>query len=163
MIEIMLALTLILSSPSFEEGGMLPRRFSGYGEDVSPELVLENLSEDAKTLVISFCDEDMPFTNEYCHWICWNIPATDHIPENIPAGAKIEEPFQAVQGIGYGRHKYRGPKPPFHAKHKYHFTVYVLDSELDLKSSAKLKDVKKAMEGHILQQATISCWYQEPK
>jgi len=163
MKEILLALTLIISSPAFDDGGMLPVKFSGYGEDFSPELVLENLSEGAKTLAVSFCDEDMPFTDEYCHWICWNIPVTDHIPEGIPAGKEINEPFHAVQGVGYGRHKYRGPKPPFHSKHKYHFTVYVLDTELKLPSSAKLKDVKKAMKGHILQEAKISCWYQKKK
>ena len=161
MKEILLALALIITSPSFEDGGMLPVQFTGYGEDVSPELILENLSEDAKTIAVSFCDEDMPFTDEYCHWVCWNIPVADHIPQGLPAGATIEEPFHAVQGIGYGRHKYRGPKPPFHSKHNYHFTVYVLDTELDLPSSATLKDVKRAMAGHIIQEATIRCWYQK--
>ena len=161
MKEILLALALIITSPSFEDGGMLPVQFTGYGEDVSPELILENLSEDAKTIAVSFCDEDMPFTDEYCHWVCWNIPATSLIPQDLPAGAAIEEPFHAVQGIGYGRHKYRGPKPPFHSKHNYHFTVYALDAELDLPSSATLKDVKRAMAGHIIQEATIRCWYQK--
>ncbi len=161
MKELLLALALIITSPSFEDGGMLPVQFTGFGEDVSPELVLENLSEDAKTIAVSFCDEDMPFTDEYCHWVCWNIPATSRIPQGIPSGATIEKPFHAVQGIGYGRHKYRGPKPPFHSKHNYHFTVYVLDAELNLPSSATLKDVKQAMEGHIIQEATTRCWYQK--
>ncbi|MBO4438456.1 MAG: YbhB/YbcL family Raf kinase inhibitor-like protein [Spirochaetaceae bacterium] len=161
MTTVLLAIALTIFSPSFEDGGLLPVQFSGYGEDFSPELDIENLADEAKYLVVSFCDEDMPFTDEYCHWVCWNIPATDRIPENIPSGAEIDEPFHAVQGVGYGRHKYRGPKPPFHAKHHYHFTVYALDAELNLPSSATLKDVKKAMEGHILQEATIRCWYQK--
>ncbi|MBP5706828.1 MAG: YbhB/YbcL family Raf kinase inhibitor-like protein [Spirochaetales bacterium] len=157
----LLAIVFTVFSPSFEDGGFLPIQFTGYGKNISPELVLENLSDKAKYLTVSFCDEDMPFIDEYCHWVCWNIPATNRIPENIPAGSEINEPFHAIQGIGYGRHKSRGPKPPFHAKHNYHFTVYVLDTELNLPPSSTLKDVKKAMEGHILQQNTIRCWYQK--
>ena len=111
MTTVLLAIALTIFSPSFEDGGLLPVQFSGYGEDISPELVLENLADEAKYLAVSFCDEDMPFTDEYCHWVCWNIPATDRIPENIPAGAEIYEPFHAVQGVGYGRHKYRGHIP----------------------------------------------------
>ena len=159
MSEVLLSLVLMITSPSFEDSGFLPVKFTGFGEDISPELIIENLAEEAKTLAVSFCDEDMPFTDEYCHWICWNIPATNRIPENIPAGSVIEEPFCAVQGVGYGRHKYRGPKPPFHLKHNYHFTVYVLDEELNLPPSATLKTVKKAMKDHILQEGKIRCWY----
>lgn len=160
MTEILSVLVLSIFSPSFENNGMLPVQFTGFGEDISPEIIIENLSEDAEYLAVAFCDEDMPFSNEYCHWVCWNIPAVDKIPQGIPAGETIDEPFSAVQGVGYGRHKYRGPKPPFHSKHNYHFTVYALDAELDLPSSVLFKDVKKAMEGHILQQASIRCWYQ---
>lgn len=159
MTEVLTALILTVLSPSFVDGGKLSVEFTGFGKDISPELVIENIPENAKTLVISFCDEDMPLSKEYCHWICWNVPVTNCIPQNIPAGSKIEEPFHAEQGIGYGRHKYRGPKPPFHSKHYYHFTVCALDSELDLPSSSSFKSVKKAMEGHVLAQGTIRCWY----
>ena len=141
MAEILVSLTLILSSPNFTNGGELPEKFTGFGEDISPELHLENLCEEAKYIAIAFCDEDMPLSKEYCHWICWNIPAANVIPQNIPAGKIIENPVQAIQGIGYGKHKYRGPKPPFHSKHYYHFIVYALDSELELPPSAKFNRI----------------------
>ncbi len=161
MAEIILSQVLVIKSPAFTDGGKLPVQFTGYGKDISPELVIENLPENTKYLAVAFCDEDMPVSKEYCHWICWNIPAVNIIPQKIPFGAIIEEPFSAVQGVGYGKHRYRGPKPPFHAMHNYHFTVYALDEKLDLQPSAKFKDVKKAMEGHILQQGQIRCWYQK--
>lgn len=161
MVEALLSLALIISSPSFTNDGELPVQFTGFAEDFSPELRIENLSSDAKYLAIAFCDEDMPLSKEYCHWICWNIPATNVIPQGIPAGEKITAPFNAVQGVGYGRHKYRGPKPPFRSKHYYHFIVYALDSELDLPSSARFKDFNKALEGHVIQEGRIRCWYKK--
>lgn len=60
-------------------------------------------------------------------------------------------PWAAIQGCGYGKHRYRGPKPPFNWSHIYHFNVFSLDCRLDLPSTARKKDLLAAMQGHILQ------------
>jgi phosphatidylethanolamine-binding protein (PEBP) family uncharacterized protein len=59
----------------------------------------------------------------------------------------------AVQGIGYGKHRYRGPKPPFFSKaaHRYQFHVFVLDCMLEIDNNSKKKDLLESMKGHILQ------------
>lgn len=80
------------------------------------------------------------------------------IPGSIPEGTEVESLGNAVQGVGYGKHKYRGPKPPKFMKspHYYPFYVYVLDAKLDLPSRSKKKDVETAMEGHIIQYGKIT-------
>jgi phosphatidylethanolamine-binding protein (PEBP) family uncharacterized protein len=68
----------------------------------------------------------------------------------------LPELGNAVQGIGYGRHKYAGPKPPRGKQHAYKFTIYTLNSDIILKDSAKKKHLLKAIKPHILQQGEIT-------
>ena len=94
----------------------------------------------------------------YNHWVIWNIPAISLIPENIPHGEQVDS-LGAIQGCGYGKHRYRGPKPPFNWSHIYHFNVFSLDCRLDLPSTARKKDLLAAMQGHILQKSVLAGHY----
>lgn len=62
---------------------------TGYGLDISPEFVVENLSPSAKTIAITLEDLSHPI-KDFTHWIVWNIPATNSIREEIPSGKNIE-------------------------------------------------------------------------
>ena len=103
-------------------------------------------------------DLDVPWKSNFTHWVIWNIPAATYIPEGISHGEAIPELDGAVQGIAFGRNRYRGPMPPF-GTHRYQFHVFVLDSTLDLDSSCGKSDLLNAMEGHILQYGTLTGWY----
>lgn len=149
---------LIVSSPCFEDGALIPIKYTGYGEDCSPELVLTGLSEDAVSLAIIMNDMGHPIP-AYNHWVIWNIPAMTVIPQGLPQGKMVEKLEKAVQGVGYGRNRYSGPKPPFHWSHIYQFNIYALDRFLDLSGKARKKDLLAAMEGHVLQQGTLSGHY----
>lgn len=145
---------LIVTSPAFENEAVIPLRYTGRGEDVSPELHLSNISENAVSLVIIMNDMGHPIP-AYNHWLIWNIPIMHTIPENIPYGAYVEGLSGAVQGRGYGKNRYRGPKPPFNWSHRYQFNVYVLDCKLELSSNSRKRDLLRAMEGHILQEGSL--------
>ncbi len=149
---------LKVSSPCFDEGGLVPVEHTGYGADVSPALVLDGLDEGAVSLVVMLDDEDHPIRG-YSHWVLWNVPARASIPGSVPAGKRVESLGGAVQGRGYGRNRYRGPKPPFNWSHRYRFTVYALDCLLDLPPTARKRDVLTAMDGHVLQRASLTCRY----
>ena len=149
---------LRVSFPCFEEGGLIPVRHTGHGEDISPKLVLEGLSPKAVTLAITLDDMGHPIP-AYNHWVIWNIPATAVLPEDIPHGETVESLGGAVQGRGYGKHGYRGPKPPFQWSHLYRFNVFALDCRLDLPPAARKKDLLAAMRGHILQTAALTGHY----
>jgi len=142
---------LVVTSDAFENGGIIPVDYTGHGKDISPRLVLSDISPNAKSIAVLMDDIKHPLFKIYNHWIIWNLPVMQEIPESIPHGKYLEILGGAMQGTGYGRHKYRGPKPPFGTTHLYQYNVYVLDCRLELDVTAKKADLLKAMEGHVLQ------------
>lgn len=111
--------TLVITSPAFRQGGPIPKRHTGFGEDVSPAFRLSGLCPEAVSLEVILDDLDIPLIPAYPHWLIWDIPPTEEIPEHIPCGAL--GPGGAVQGVAYGRNCYRGPRPPFFVRtpHRY--------------------------------------------
>ena len=57
----------------------------------------------------------------------------------IPAGKGVPSLQGAVQGTGYGFHRYAEPKPPKGKSHKYCFSIYALDCPQNLKSFSTKK------------------------
>jgi Raf kinase inhibitor-like YbhB/YbcL family protein len=145
---------LIITSPAFENEAVIPIRYTGRGADISPELQLSHVDDRAESIAIIMDDLGHPIP-EYNHWVIWNIRPMQIIPENIPHGPAVDLLGGAVQGRGYGKNRYRGPKPPFNWSHFYRYSVYVLDCRLDLPSHGRKRDLLKAMSGHILQQGSL--------
>ena len=150
---------LKFSLPDFTNGNKFPVDYTGRGKDISPEIVIENLSESAKTLAITLEDISHPIKN-FTHWVIWDIPATDKIKKAISPGRTISSPEGAVQGIGYGFHRYAGPKPPKGKSHRYCFTIYALDCRLSLKSSSTKRKVLRKANSHIIQQGEIVGYFE---
>ncbi|SHE26447.1 YbhB/YbcL family Raf kinase inhibitor-like protein [Actinomyces glycerinitolerans] len=149
------ATQLTLSSDCIDDDGRFRTRYTGRGEDVSPELRLQGLDARAKTLAVTLEDLTHPLFGTMAHWVAWNIPAGELIPEAIPPG-RISPGTGIVQGIAYGLHRYRGPKPPRGTTHTYRFTVYALDTVLRLSDRSRLPGLKRAIAGHVLQQAELT-------
>lgn len=150
-----------ISSKSFENNELIPKKHTGFGEDLSPEFQISDVPEGTVSLAVIMDDLDVPWTKNYNHWIVWNIPNTEIIPEGLPKGTEISEPIKACQGIGWGKNGYRGPKPPFFLKkaHRYVFYIYALDTELALPVKSKKKALLDAMKGHVLDRATLTGLY----
>ena len=149
--------TLTLISPAFAKGCPIPKRHTGFGEDLSPALSLSGLCEAAVSMALVLEDLDVPFCKAYCHWLVWNLPPMAEIPEGIPHGPSVPSLENAVQGIGYGVHRYRGPYPPpfLRTPHRYVFRAYALDCRLDLSPTARRRSLMNAMSGHILQETSL--------
>lgn len=154
---------LHITSVDFVDGGWIPLKNTARGDDISPQFEIDGITEKAVSLAITLDDSSHPIFKNYNHWIIWNLPIKSIIPAAIPYGKTIEFLDGAVQGVAYGRNRYKGPKPPLKLVHTYVFTVYVLDFKLDMPASSKKADVIESMEGHILQQSTISGKYQSRK
>lgn len=151
---------LKMTSPSFADGGWIPDRHAGYGEDQSPEFHIEGIDERAKTMVMTLDDLGHPLEPGYNHWIAWNIAPTERIPGGIAKGSIVESPIHIEQGIAYGKHCYRGPKPPFNWNHEYLFTLYTLDCTLEASERSRKEDILRFSQGHILQKAELRGRYQ---
>ncbi len=125
---------MTVESPAFENEGLIPIENTGYGADISPALRLRGIDERAKSIAIIMDDMGHPIP-AFNHWVIWNIPVMETIPAHIPYGKSVNALSGAVQGRGYGKHRYRGPKPPFRWSHRYQFNVFALDSMVDLPSN----------------------------
>ena len=131
-------------------GSKFPIEYTGRGQDISPEFIIKNLSPNAKTLAVTLEDLSHPI-KDFTHWVIWNIPAADKIKKNIPAGKTVSMLGNARQGIGYGFHRYAGPKPPKGKKHTYRFTVYSLDCEINISANSMKRNFLKKAERYIIQ------------
>ncbi len=145
--------------PGLEDGGRFPLDCTGRGKDLSPEIVLENLSPRARTLAVTLEDMSHPIKG-FTHWVLWNFPAGNTIPGRLPDGGRLEN--GAVQGVAYGLHRYAGPKPPKWTRHRYRLTVYALDGPLDLGPNARKRQFLRAAVGRVLQKGSLTarfpCW-----
>jgi len=149
---------LVFECTDLRNGDMFPEKYTGKGIDISPEFKLNNLSQYGKTIAIILDDITFSFFS-INHWIIWNLPAMEIIPGNIPEGKILPNLGNAMQGIGYGRHRYKGPMPLKGRQNKYQFTIYVLDCELTIKNDSHKKQLVKAMDGHIIQYGIINGYY----
>lgn len=151
--------TLKFVCPGIENGGKFPAENTGRGQDRSPGFIIQNLSPRAKTLAITLEDLSHPVKG-FTHWVIWNIPAAGEIEDGIPAGRKAPGRGGACQGVGYGFHRYAGPKPPKGKTHTYRFTLYALDGEIQLSACSIKKSFLAKAKGHILQKGSLTAEFE---
>ena len=153
---------LILKSPAFENGAEIPSRYTCDGENINPTLIIENVPEGVKSLVLIMDDPDATGGATWDHWLLWNIPPeTAEIPEGQDLPALPDRQAGGRQGrwvvgkITGGSVGYRGPCPPYR-EDRYFFKLYALDTTLDLPAETTGKaGLEAAMQGHILSQAEL--------
>lgn len=140
--------TIKVTSPAFEPGGMIPEKYTGDGENVSPPLALDNVPEAAQSLALICDDPDAP-AGGWVHWVMFNIPAgLREIPEDIGPDKRVAG--MGIQGRNdFGRIGYGGPMPPS-GTHRYFFRVYALDIILSPEPAPGKALLLKLMEGHVL-------------
>jgi Raf kinase inhibitor-like YbhB/YbcL family protein len=153
-----------LSTPAFDEGEMIPPRYTCDGVDVNPELNITGVPADAETLVLLVDDPDIPeFAAEkigkpvWDHWVLFNIdPEIDTIEED-------NAPPDTVEGVNStGEVGYQGPCPP-DGEHRYFFKLYALDTAINLGQGCTKQDVEHAMNSHILEETELVGRYNRPK
>lgn len=151
--------SLRVKSKAFEEGSWIPVKYTARGTDISPDFEIMGIDPNAKSIAITLDDASHPIFPNYNHWIIWNIAIQSVIPEGISHGKYVDS-LGAIQGIAYGKNQYKGPKPPLKSIHTYVFTVYTLDCIIDLDASCRKREFLNKIDGHILQQATLSGKFQ---
>ena len=137
-----------ITSSAFEDGGLIPPKYTCDGADISPPLQWEAVPKGTGSIALICDDPDAPM-GTFVHWVLFNLPAdTKELAENIPTDRVL--PNGAKQGItDFRRIGYGGPCPPS-GTHRYFLKIYALDTELDLAPGAGKPDLLNAMEGHIL-------------
>ena len=142
-----------ISSPVFENNGIIPKAYTCGGENFSPPLSWNNIPPNAKSLALISDDPDAS-AGTWVHWIIFNMPPNSKgLQEGVlPIQEMAHETKQGVNDfkkIGYG-----GPCPPS-GTHRYFFKLYALNTKLNLEAGTTKKQLENAMKGHILTQAEL--------
>ena len=148
-----------LTSPAFENDGMIPAKYTCDGNrELSPPLIISDVPEVAKSLVLIMDDPDIPEIvkqkiglSAYDHWTLFNIP-----PETreIPEGGTVGTPG-ATTG---GELRYTGPCPPPEyepSEHRYIFKLYALIAPLDLPAGSKKEQVLDALAPLLIEETEL--------
>ena len=145
---------LKLESFDFSHGGEIPRECGYKNGNKKPELSVSGLPDGRKSLALIMDDPDAmgAVGKVWVHWVVWNLQRnTSFLPGDDSMNGR--EGMTDFGEVGYG-----GPAPP-DKRHTYVFKLYALDTRLDLPDKSTKADVEKAMEGHIIEQTTLTGTY----
>jgi len=146
-------MTITVTSSVFGDGGMIPKKYTCDGEDISPDLKWSGVPQGAKSLALICDDPDAP-VGTWVHWVLFDIPAdVAELPAGIAPDATLEN------GARHGKNDFRklgygGPCPPG-GTHRYFFKLYALDTRLALESGSSKAQLLAAMKGHVLAEGQL--------
>ena len=150
--------SLQLTSPAFTNNGMIPEKYTCDGSNISPRLEWSGAPTNTQSFALIMEDPDA-LEKVWVHWLLFNIPATvNFLPENTTNGS-----FMNGSTDFHGSLLYGGPCPPS-GTHHYQFTLFALDTVLDLiQQGANKEYLIKAIHNHVLDQTTLTGKYQSKK
>jgi Raf kinase inhibitor-like YbhB/YbcL family protein len=152
--------SFILASPAFPRGGMIPAKYTCDGEGTSPPLTWTDPPDGTVSFALIMDDPDAAEVagKVWVHWLLYNIPAD---ARSLPEGLKRDVALypDARAGKGHSGDGYGGPCPPPGRTHNYHFKLYALDEDLNLKGGLMKAGLLNAMDGHVLAKAEVAGQY----
>jgi len=144
---------MYITSITFQNGQPIPSQYTCDGENSRPPLQIGDVPPKTKSLALIMDDPDAP-SGTWLHWTLWNI---------APDVVEISErslPAQSVEGMtSFGAIGYGGPCP-HSGTHHYVFSLYALDTTLELERGATREMLEEAMKGHVIETATLVGMYQ---
>ncbi len=158
------AAVITLSSASLP-GGVIPTTYTCDGAGISPALswTAPPAGTQSQVLIMSDLDSIVGRLHRhyFVHWLLYGLPADAHeLPEGIPPqqAQLADGTRQGTKGpndVGYG-----GPCPDNHVPHHYAFTLYALDIKPDLPVAATEKQIRGAMQGHVIGRGRLVASFQ---
>jgi Raf kinase inhibitor-like YbhB/YbcL family protein len=151
-----------ITSSAFKDQGKIPIQYvmpGAGGKNISIPLAWKSVPAGTKSFALSIIDPH-PVAQNWVHWLVINIPQEAFSIEEgasrkkMPSGSV--ELKNSFGDIGYG-----GPQPPKGTgDHPYVVTLYALKVErLELGMNTSLSAFKKAIEGKVIESATITGMY----
>lgn len=119
----------------------------------SPELQWNEVPNGTESFAL-ICEDPDAVGGTFVHWVLHNIPAEMRdLPENafIEKIEGVQEGCNTTNELGW----FHACPPASTGTHRYIFTLYALDTPLDLAESVTADALKKAMEGHIVSTAEL--------
>lgn len=148
-----------LTSPAFNDGDTIPRRYTCEGEDLSPPLAWSGAPAGTRSFALICADPDAP-AGTWHHWAVFDIPADQTA---LAEGVVPQAGHQAVND--FGRLGYGGPCPPRgHGIHHYHFRLLALSVEgLKVTARVSVPEIEREVRKHLIAEARLTGLYQRSK
>jgi Raf kinase inhibitor-like YbhB/YbcL family protein len=148
-------LGLELKSSAFKDGEFVPEKFTCLGENISPPLRWSGAPDGTRSYALIMDDPDAP-RGTWVHWVIYNIPENiSSLEENLPRNNVLadgsKQGANSFNWIGYG-----GPCPPSGPRHRYIFTLYALDTRVNIPPGATKGVLLMRMKGHVLAQGVLT-------
>lgn len=139
-------------------GSEIDDKNSQYGDNRSPGIEFRDVPEDAESIAL-FMENLNASPTRKTHWIIWNIPPGENLPEGIDPEEEPAQPEGAVQGNNsFSVMGYTGPPYPPGGE-TYRFTAYALDSKLSISAGPTADAVRQAMKGKVIDKAVAEAGY----
>jgi Raf kinase inhibitor-like YbhB/YbcL family protein len=141
---------MVVESKAFDDGGIVPLKYSFYGTNTLPDFKLSNLPATTQSIAIILHDLDVAAAynpDDNLHWLAWNIPAT--VPVTQIDEGKLPE--GSVNGRGRPYMGMGAPNGPRY--HHYVFEFYALNTKLDLPPTDGRAELLEAMKGKVVAKA----------
>ena len=154
----------------------LEKKQTCHGENLSPSLSWSKAPNG--TVSFALIAEDLDHeTGSWVHWVVYNIPgdvtklaagiptSTSKLLDGTTQGSNdhkrigYEGPSPPVIIIGY-HNDYSGANPTQTLPHRYVFTLYALQTEINLDPGSDKKQLLESMDGKILAQANTTGKFQ---
>ena len=137
-----------VTSSAFDDGGSIPTKHTGEGEDTSPALNWSEVPEGTRSFAVICHDPDAPVVSAggygFVHWVLYNIPGT---AASLPEGSTDF----ASGPNGFGKPGYGGPMPPNgHGTHHYFFWLLALDADPELEPGLTLWELLEKIEPNVI-------------
>ncbi len=151
-----------ISSSAFKDGEKIPIHYvmpAAGGKNISIPLAWKNAPSGTKSFALSIVDPH-PVAHDWVHWLVTNIPASvTQLEEG--ASRKRMPPGSTELKNSFGDIGYGGPQPPRGTgDHPYVITLYALNvPKVDLTLNASLSQFKKAIQGKVIETASLTGKY----
>jgi Raf kinase inhibitor-like YbhB/YbcL family protein len=155
-----------LHCTSYPDKGEIPAKYAHAGvpggKNISPGFTWEDPPISSKSFALSIVDPH-PVAKNWVHWFVTDIPFRERSmlegasrTHELPPGCK--ELRNTYNEMGYG-----GPQPPpGSGVHPYVATLYALNvASLGLKADTTLKEFLRAIEGKVIDQATMTGTFEQ--
>ena len=151
-----------ITSAAFKDKGRIPIQYvmpGAGGKNISVPVTWKNVPAGTKSFALSMVDPH-PVAQNWVHWLVINIPKEVTVIEEGASRRKMPLGSMELRN-SFGEMGYGGPQPPKGTgDHPYVVTVYALRVEkLELGTSPTLSAFKKAIEGKVIESASVTGLY----
>lgn len=143
-------------SQDFRDGELLPTRATADGDGTPPPLSWEP-SEPLPAGYAVICeDPDAPRATPFVHWLVYDIGGEFRsVDANL---GDFKEGLNSQTAVGYAP----ASPPRGSGRHRYHFQVFGLDTDLHLPPGADYDRLLAALKGHVVAWGQIVGIYERP-